>query len=155
MTSPSSSLLHPWPRQLLFHVAAMINSRAVRELLGFSYEECVRSRVPPCTITTIKALPALNRVLHWRTREPQELFVYDSTRNLTIYLECSWYMKYEFSVVTHITLIATKEKLEWVVKPGSEERTLWYNQGHIRIFGDETVGTFSYYTESMPDLIVS
>lgn len=157
MSLTSAAQPDPWPHQLLMHVASMSNSRTIRELLGFSYEQCIQLRMPPCTMlmTALGVSPALRRMIHWRTREPRELFVYDPARNLTIYLESSSYMKYEFSVVTHIFLIATRERPEWVVKPGSEERTLWYNHGNIRIFGDETVGTFSYYTETMPDLIYS
>ena len=144
------------PAYLTIHVASMCTSRATRTLLGFSLEDCIRLRIPPCRFTPLFLIcvtPPLERALQWRTRQPQELFVYDPARSLTIYLEYTRYLRYEFSVVTNISLIATKERPEWIVNPRSQERTLWYNQGEVRVFGDETVGTFSYFSDTMPDFI--
>lgn len=157
----SSPFVSPsFPPHLLIHVVTMIGSRTVRQLLGFPLDMCMRLRIPPCHLASPmlneghEALAAINRALHWRTRKPQELFVYDPARKLTVYMDYSRYHKYEFSVVTNITLIASKEKPEWIVMPGSQERTLWYNYGGVRRFQDETVGTFSYFSDTLPDIIV-
>ena len=38
------------PRDVMTHVIAMIDSRTVRALLGYNYDQCIQQRITPCSI---------------------------------------------------------------------------------------------------------
>ena len=135
------------------HVAAYVPDRAARAQLGFDYDACMRLHLPPCKLhPTHDAL--LDTMITLRSRGwPSEVFVYDNESRVTLYVEYAAYNKYEFSVITNIALIAVRATPEWLISPGSQERTLWYDNGHERHFFDVCSRSFTYFSESLPDVV--
>lgn len=110
------------PEALLVVVVSMVDCREARRRLGFCYERCVRSRVPPCRLKLPGEMQSALLTFFDRRHRYLNFTVYDKGAQLRISL-LKAPLVVTLYVKTNVTLTEKDYSMHWTCSPGAVART--------------------------------
>lgn len=93
-------------RDLLFHVVAFVNSRDVRDVLGYGWERCMQLRLPPCRARLEpRVVNALKNIYIARINH-KPIVVYKPDVGVVVSVKFWWrFQRLTLKVRTYVTLV--------------------------------------------------